>query len=77
MTKTAAEFKDAGNRAFQEHRFDDAIKFYSKAIELKSDPSYYTNRSLCFMKLKELDRAGQDCRSALELDKRNVKVRVS
>jgi STIP1 family protein 1 len=94
MTKSANEYKEAGNRNFQEHKFEgtttfasflciknqyifiDAIKYYAKAIELKSDPSYYTNRCLCYMKLKQWSHAAEDCRHALEIDNRNVKVSI-
>lgn len=32
------------------------------------------SRALCFLQLKKWDKAEQDCRRALELDPKNVKV---
>lgn len=75
MTKSAEDYKETGNRCFQEHKYDEAIKWYGKAIELKPDPAYYTNRSLAYIKLKKWDAAADDCRHVLELDSRNIKVR--
>lgn len=77
MTKSATDFKEAGNRHFQENKFDEAIKLYSKAIDIKEDPSFYTNRCLCYMKLKNWELAADDCRRVLELDSRNVKVSLN
>lgn len=74
MTKSAAEYKENGNQKFQENKFEEAIELYGKAIKLKSDPAYYTNRSLCFIKLKDWTRAANDCKKALEVDGRNVKA---
>ncbi|KAI6191293.1 RING-type E3 ubiquitin transferase [Aphelenchoides bicaudatus] len=74
MPKSAAEFKEAGNRCFGEHKYEEAINWYSKALELKADPAYYTNRSLCYIKLKDYTKAAADCRTAIELDSRNVKA---
>lgn len=31
-------------------------------------PIYFTNRALCFLKLKQWDKACTDCRRALEMD---------
>jgi len=38
------------------------------------DSSYFTNRALCYLNLKKWDQAGQDCRRALDLDKKNIKA---
>ena len=35
---------------------------------------YYTNRGLCYLKLKRWDLVCQDCRTALELDPTLVKA---
>uniref|UniRef100_A0A915E155 E3 ubiquitin-protein ligase CHIP n=1 Tax=Ditylenchus dipsaci TaxID=166011 RepID=A0A915E155_9BILA len=74
-TLTAAEYKDRGNKYFQSGRFEDALAAYSKAIiKNSSDPSYFTNRALCYLNLKKWEMAADDCRKALELDKKNIKA---
>jgi len=35
--------------------------------------TYFTNRALCYLKLKQWESAVQDCRRALELDKTSIK----
>jgi STIP1 family protein 1 len=49
--------------------------FYSKAIaKNNADPAFFNNRALCYMRQKKWNLAEDDCRRALELDPRNVKV---
>lgn len=36
-------------------------------------PTYFTNRALCYLKKKQWERAAQDCRNALDLDRALVK----
>jgi tetratricopeptide (TPR) repeat protein len=41
-----------GTRAFRDRRFDEAISFYSKALNLRpGDPIILSNRSLAFCRL--------------------------
>jgi len=71
----ALEYKDNGNKLFQQQRFTEAVEAYGKAIARNSsDPSFFTNRALCYMNLKKWSQAADDCRRALELDKSNVKA---
>ncbi|KAH3861330.1 E3 ubiquitin-protein ligase CHIP-like [Dreissena polymorpha] len=71
---TDTDLKEQGNRLYSARKFDDAIGCYSKAI-IKNPYSgtYFTNRALCYLKLKQWENAIQDCRRALELDKTLVK----
>ncbi|VDH89038.1 E3 ubiquitin-protein ligase CHIP-like [Mytilus galloprovincialis] len=70
----AADLKNQGNKYFANRSFDSAINCYSKAI-LKSPntSTYFTNRALCYLKMKKWDLAQQDCRRALDLDRSLVK----
>jgi STIP1 family protein 1 len=36
-------------------------------------PTYFTNRALCYLKLRSWELASQDCQRALELDRTSVK----
>lgn len=72
---TAAELKEQGNQFFQAHRFEDAISCYNKAIvKNPTQAPYFTNRALCFIYLKQPEKAVEDCRKAIELDRRSVKA---
>ena len=42
-------------------------------IKNNSVPTYYTNRALCYLKLKKWEDAIKDCKRALELDSTAVK----
>ncbi|XP_033630857.1 STIP1 homology and U box-containing protein 1-like [Asterias rubens] len=72
---SAADLKEQGNRFFGAHKYEEAIGCYSKAIlKNSSDGKFFTNRSLCKLKLRRFDAAAEDCRLALELDQNNVKA---
>ena len=50
--------KNKGNDAFKNQRYEEAIDFYTKAIELdSSDVSFYSNRAACYLNLKKYDEA--------------------
>lgn len=71
----ANDLKDQCNMYFASRKFNDAVSCYTKAII--HDPSvatYYTNRALCYLKLKMWDSVCQDCRRAIETDPNLVKA---
>lgn len=71
---SANELKEQGNRLFTARNYDDAIGCYTKAIvKNPSTSTYYTNRALCYLKLKKWPLAIQDCQHALDLDSKSVK----
>lgn len=69
------ELKDEGNKYFGLRQYEEAINCYTKAI-IKNPvmPSYFTNRALCYLKLKHYDHCCDDCRKALELEPTHVKA---
>ncbi|XP_059471836.1 E3 ubiquitin-protein ligase CHIP [Neocloeon triangulifer] len=68
------ELKDQGNRLFSLKKYEDAINCYTKAIiKNPNQPTYFTNRALCYLKMKHWDRCAQDCRRALDMDPALVK----
>ncbi|XP_064478794.1 E3 ubiquitin-protein ligase CHIP-like [Ornithodoros turicata] len=71
---TAEEMKNQGNKLFSARKYEDAIACYSKAIIRKpSSATYFSNRALCYVKLRQWELACQDCRRALDLDPSSVK----
>ncbi|KAL6931007.1 uncharacterized protein HGUI_03323 [Hanseniaspora guilliermondii] len=62
----AAKIKLDANALFKENQFKDAILYYTWAIQLYPDEVYYSNRSVCFLKLNQFEKAIKDCTSALE-----------
>ena len=55
--------------------FDDAIEYYTKAIELNPVAVYFGNRSFAHLKTESYGYALADATRALELDREYVKVR--
>ena len=63
--------KDQGNAAFSRGEYEEAIKYFTKAI--RSDPNsavLYSNRSAAHAALKQYDVALQDGKKALQLQPR-------
>jgi STIP1 family protein 1 len=71
---TDEELKNYGNKLFSARKFDDAISCYSKAIiKNPHNPTYFTNRALCYIKMKKFEASCQDCRRALDMDQNLIK----
>ncbi|KAJ8319117.1 hypothetical protein KUTeg_004208 [Tegillarca granosa] len=71
---SATDLKDQGNKFFAVRNYESAVSCYTKAIiKSPNTPTFYTNRSLCYLKLKKWDLAVQDCRRALDMDRSLVK----
>lgn len=65
---SADKFKEKGNSCVKSLDYAKGADFYTKAIDLyDSDPAYYTNRALCFLKLEKFDDCIADCSKAIEL----------
>ena len=47
--------------------------FFLFQIKNSSIPTFFTNRALCYLKLKQWELAAQDCKRALEMDSNVVK----
>jgi STIP1 family protein 1 len=72
---SATDLKNEGNALFSARKYRDAIVCYSKAIV--RDPSvstFYTNRALCYLKLRQWDIACQDCHRAIDNDPHSIKA---
>lgn len=66
--KKAAEAKKAeGNEAYKKKQFEQALKFYSEAIELdENELLYYTNRAAVYHEMKEYEKCIAECDIAIK-----------
>ncbi|XP_069705184.1 dnaJ homolog subfamily C member 7 [Periplaneta americana] len=66
--------KESGNQLYKTKKYQQAIPFYTEAIELCPDsPAYYGNRSACYMMLHQYKDALEDARKSVALDTSFVK----
>lgn len=71
----ANEFKARGNECVKNSQYEKAVKYYTEAINLnKSDPVFYTNRALCYLKQSKFTACIDDCTQAIGLDGKAVKA---
>ena len=57
----AQELKQQGNKYFNEKEWDEAIKYYTLAIDIHPQEStYYSNRSVCYLQLELFTEALHD-----------------
>lgn len=66
--ETANDHKERGNESIKTGNFTEAILHYSFAIKLDpNEATFYSNRSLAFLKLKQLYYANEDAEKAIQL----------
>ena len=66
--------KEKGNALFKEKRYEDAIKFYEKALDINPTAEVlFSNKGTCKKCLKEYKDAINDYKKALELNPKNTK----
>lgn len=71
----AQKYKELGNQAYKSQDYSKALNYYSKAIEADStDPSFFSNRSLCYYNLNRFQECLMDCERALRINPHFVKV---
>lgn len=76
----AVKHKESGNDCFKNGKYDAAIEFYNKAIEIcpsskSTDLSqFYQNRAAAYEQLKRWKSVEADCTKALELNPKYVKA---
>ncbi|XP_014787435.1 tetratricopeptide repeat protein 1 [Octopus bimaculoides] len=70
----AQQFKEKGNQEFKAGNFQEAMKLYSKALQMcplafpKDRAIMYSNRAAAFMRMQKNKKAIEDSCSALELN---------
>ena len=66
--KEVNHLREQGNEEVKHKRFTEALKLYSKAIDLSTrDYRLFSNRSLCYLKLGDPQKALEDCDKCLSL----------
>ena len=70
----ATKLKIAGNKAYGDKSYNEAIELYGKAILCKPDPIFYSNRAACYNALGEWDKVVDDTTAAIALDSEYVKA---
>ncbi|XP_039256082.2 sperm-associated antigen 1-like [Styela clava] len=69
------KLKAEGNEHVKKGDYSSAIDCYTRCIKMcPKEPASYTNRALCFLKLKKHISAVNDCTEAIKLDPVNVKA---
>lgn len=73
--KMAENERLKGNEYMKSKESQEAIKCYSKSLELFSDdPATYSNRALAYLKTKEYARALEDAEAAIKLKEDYIKA---
>ncbi len=73
--KDPVKLKELGNKAYINQNYDEAVEFFSKAIELQPDePVFYSNRATVYFEQERFDDSLNDCDKALELNPKMVKA---
>lgn len=78
--EVATSHKNEGNVCFKKAKYDEAIKWYDKAIEVCPAESghdlstFYQNRAAAYEQLKKWSSVRDDCSKALELNSKYVKA---
>ncbi len=66
--------KVAGNKAYGDKSYNDAIELYGKAVLCKPDPIFYSNRAACYNALGSWEKVVEDTTAAINLDNEYVKA---
>jgi len=66
---TAQEDSDPGNRAFEEGRFADAVRYYEQSPAEKKTTALYINLGHAHARLKQWEQAIESYQKAIELEK--------
>merc|ERR1712166_668472 len=61
----AIDHKGSGNLALKAGRFEEAIEWYTKAIELEPNYVYFANRSAAFLALDSCEEALRDANMSI------------
>ncbi|XP_047341144.1 outer envelope protein 64, mitochondrial-like [Impatiens glandulifera] len=72
--ETSELLKEKGNAAFKGKQWNKAVSYYSEAINLTENATYFCNRAAAFLELGCFQEAEVDCNKAILLDKKNVKA---
>lgn len=63
----AVQLKEDGNTEFKNKKYENAIAYYTAALQLKKDPIYYSNRSACYAALDDHENVIKDTTEAIKM----------
>jgi RNA polymerase II-associated protein 3 len=70
--------KDQGNEYFKQGKIEDAIRLYTKGIDMDPDTSsthvLYANRAMCYLKVNDFERAERDATKCVQMNRGYVKA---
>lgn len=66
--------KNAGNKAFQIQKYEEALKHFTDAIELSPTSIYYANRANTYLMMQGYDECIKDCDESIKLDGKYIKA---
>jgi len=67
--KKAIEFKNNGNTAFQNQKYQESIDWYTKAIKLDtSDATFFSNRCAAYAALNNFSKALEDAEMSIKVN---------
>ncbi|KAK6006174.1 hypothetical protein QM012_006584 [Aureobasidium pullulans] len=80
MVQKLDRTKEEGNNYFKSGKYEQAVETYTSALEIDpqnrgTNSKILQNRALCYTKLKEWQKAIEDCERALKLDPGYTKAR--
>ena len=68
------EIKERGNQEFKAQRYNAAIDYYTRAMDLNpSEPTLYSNRATCLKILEKYKESINDYKKAIEFNPKNTK----
>ena len=68
LNQEAEKYKIKGNEAFRKQNYEQAITFYTQAIEIQEKAAFFSNRAFCFMKTNKLEDALSDALYATKIE---------
>ncbi|SGZ46335.1 CIC11C00000003876 [Sungouiella intermedia] len=69
----ALALKKVGNDKYKQEKFEEAITFYTAALQVKEDPVFYLNRSACYAALNKHEEVIADATAAINIKRDYVK----
>lgn len=69
----ALALKKVGNDKYKAEDYEDAITYYSAALQVKEDPVFYLNRSACYAALNKHEEVIADATAAINIKRDYVK----
>ncbi|CAG8595797.1 1298_t:CDS:2 [Ambispora gerdemannii] len=71
----AHQEKEQGNEAFKRANYPKAVEYYGRAMDLDPKEAVYViNRAMAYLRMREWDKAENDCTTGLQLHPDNVKA---